>query len=196
MKYNNKLKLDEYLQVIDDMVDVYFDHTTYEYTPQYGELFAVCTYFNYCVELEESDTIKKQPIIEFDDIKLLYENEDFMKHYNEAIDCFDAVQSNLTFGHAYEMVQDIVNYKRNDANSFANAISAGMSAILKSFRESFTEEEVNKISEIAKDIVSGKISNESIVKAYENSDRFKSNTETMSVSTTPAIVKVPVNKEK
>lgn len=177
MKYNNKLNLVDYLQVVTEMANEFFDVEHYEYTPQIGEIYAVCTYFNHCVELEDTDTIKQHPINDIMEMQQLFDDEDFMEHFNNEIDGYTSVQANLTFGRAYQMAMDIVENKKSDANAFATAISAGMDTILKSFRESFSDDDIKKFTDIAQQVVSGKLSNEAIVDAYGNSDRFKENTE-------------------
>lgn len=194
MKYNNKLNLIDYLQVVNEIAQEFFDANTYEYTPQVGELYAVCSYFNHCVELEETDTIKKHPIEDMMDMQELYEDDDFMEHFWNEIDDFDCVKTSLTFGHAYSQALDIVNYKKSDANSFAIAISSGMDAILTSFRESFSDDEIKKFTEIAQQVVEGKLSNEAIVDAYEKSDRFKENTKQIEENQNPQVIQFPIKK--
>ena len=184
MKFNNKLNLVEYLQVVNEIAQEFFDSNTYEYTPQIGEMYAVCAYFNHCVELEDSDDIKVHPIEDIMDMEQLYDNEEFMKHYNEAILNNDDIAS-LLFGNAYNQAKDIVEYKKSDANAFATAISLGMEAILKSFKNIFSDEDINKFADIAKQISNGKLSNEAIVEAYENSSRFKGNTKELESTIIP-----------
>lgn len=191
MKYNNKLNLIEYFQVIDEIVDQHFNMETYEYAPQFGELFAVCAYFNHCVELEESDSFEIHPIEDMMDMADLLEDKDFMEHFQNEVDGYDAIKTSLTFGHAYDKAIEIVEYKKNDANAFATAISSGMDAILKSFRDSFSDDEIERFTNIAQQVVDGKLSNEAIVDAYEKSDRFKENTESLSE---PTIIPFPQKK--
>lgn len=193
MKFNNKLNLVEYLQVVNEIANEFFDANTYEYTPQIGEIFAVCVYFNHCVELEDTDEIVIHPIEDIMDMQQLYDNEEFMKHYNEAILNNDDIAS-LLFGNAYYQAKDIVEYKKNDANAFATAISSSMDAILKSFKESFSDEDITKFADIAKQIAEGKISNEAIVEAYGNSDRFKEKTEELNATPEPTVIPFPQKK--
>ena len=176
MKYNNKLNLNDYFQVIHDIVDEYFDKDTFEYAPQFGEAFALCAYFNNCVELEDSDTIKTHPIDNILEVQHLYDDEDFMNHFMDEVACVNNIVPSLTFGNAYNKAMDIVEFKKNDANSYATAISASIDAVLKSFRETFSESDIRKFAEIAQQIKDGKLSEEAIVEAYGNSDRFKANT--------------------
>jgi hypothetical protein len=177
MKFNNKLNLVEYLQVVNEIAQEFFDVNTYEYTPHIGEVYAVCAYYNHCVELEDTDEIKIHPIEDLGEMQQLYDNAEFMAHFWEEIDGIESVQTSFTFGHAYEQALDIVEYKKSDANSFAIAISSGMGAILNAFRESFSDDEIKKFTNIAQQVVEGKLSNQAIADAYENSDRFKENTE-------------------
>ena len=194
MKYNNKLNLVEYVQIVNEIAKEFFDEDGYEFTPQVGEIYAVCAFFNHCVELEETDKIKKHPIIDMADMQELFDDEDFMKHFNDEINHSDnVVNASLTFGHAYNHVLDIVDFKKNDANSFATAIASGMSSILKSFRESFSDEEINKFTSIAQQVIEGKISNQGIVDAYANSDRFKENTKSIE-NETQVVIPFPQKK--
>lgn len=192
MKFNNKLNLVEYLQVVNEIANEFFDENTYEYTPQIGEMFAICAYFNHCVELEETDDIKTHPIVDIMDMEQLYDNDEFMKHYYEEI--WDENNYKLTFGNAYDKAMDIVEYKKNDANAFATAISSGMGAILKSFRDSFSDEEIKKFTEIAEQVTNGKLSGEAIVEAYGNSERFKEKTEELKASSEPSVIPFPQKK--
>lgn len=173
MKYNNKLSLTDYLQVINNIVNEYFDIDTKEYTPQVGEIFAVCEFYNRCVELEENEKDKIQPITNIMDAQMLFDNEEFIGRFSSEVDGYYSDDASLTFGHAYRVALDIVENKKSDANAFATALSLGLDAILKSFTDTFTDEKIQKLSEIGKQIMDGKISNEAIVEAYGNSDRFK-----------------------
>ncbi len=193
MKFNNKLNLVEYLQVVNEIANEFFDMNTYEYTPQVGEMYAVCAYFNHCVELEDTDEIKTHPIVDIMDMQQLYDNEEFMKHYNDAIYNYN-IGTSLLFGNAYDQAQDIVEYKKSDANAFATAISTGMDAILKSFRESFSDEDITRFTDIAKQIKDGKLSSEAIVEAYGNSERFKEKTEELNASSEPPVIPFPQKK--
>lgn len=192
MKFNNKLNLVDYLQVVNEITNEFFDANTYEYTPQIGEMFAICAYFNHCVELEEEDEIKTHPIVDIMDMEQLYDNDEFMKHYYEEI--WNENNYKLTFGNAYDKAIDIVEYKKSDANAFATAIASGMGAILKSFKDSFSDDEIKRFTEIAEQVTNGKLSGEAIVEAYGNSDRFKEKTEELSTSSEPTVIPFPQKK--
>lgn len=192
MKFNNKLNLVEYLQIIDEMVNEFFDLNTYEYTPHIGEIYSVCAYFNHCVVLEDGDEIQTHPITDIMDVQQLYDNEEFMKHYNDETYNFD--NNYLTFGNAYYQALDIVEYKKRDANSFATAISSAIGAVLQSFKDSFSEDDIEKFVNIAKQISDGKISNEAIAAAYENSTRFQENTDKLNAPSVPVGIPLPQKK--
>ena len=194
MKYNNKLDLVEYLQVVNEIANEFFDANTYEYTPQIGEMYAVCAYYNHCVELEDTDDMTTHPIEDIMDMQQLYDNEEFMNEYNCAIDDDGWYVASLSFGNAYIQAKSIVEYKKRDANAFATAITACFDAILKSFRNSFSDEEINKLTEIAGQIVHGKLSSEAIVEAYGNSKRFDDNTEELNASSDHKVIQFTDNK--
>ena len=179
MKFNNKLSLIDYITVIGNIVNQFFDSETSEYTPQVGEIYAVCEYYNYCVTLEDGEDDKVHPIEDIMKAEALFDNVDFMVQYNNEINGSDyfTEEVNLTFGHAYHVALDIVENKKSDANAFANAITLGLKAIFSSFTESFSNENLQKLAEIGKQIADGDITSEVIAKAYEKSSRFKNLTE-------------------
>ena len=175
MKFNNKFDLVEYLQVVTEIVQDYFDLNTHEYMPHIGEINSVCVYYNHCVEPEDYDELP-HPITDIHDMEKLFNNVEFMAHYrSEVNDYID--EFGLTFGAAYDKAMDIVEYKKTDANSFAYVITSGLNAALESFTDALGNINLENLTGIAKDISSGKLSNESIAEAYSHSDRFKSNTE-------------------
>ena len=179
MKFNDKLNLVDYLKVINEIVSEYFDDDTYEYTPHVGEINALRVYYDYCVELENGEGTEKKKIEDINEMIDLFENNILMDHFNTEIDDYDSLRIELTFGHAYNKAMEIVEYKKVSANSFANTMTFAVKAILDAFKSSFTEDDINKVYEIAKQISSGKLSNQGIVDAYgetkfaENDDAQK-----------------------
>ena len=109
MKFNNKFDLVEYLQVVTEIVQDYFDLNTHEYMPHIGEINSVCVYYNHCVEPEDYDELP-HPITDIHDMEKLFNNVEFMAHYrSEVNDYID--EFGLTFGAAYDKAMDIVEYK-------------------------------------------------------------------------------------
>ena len=110
MKFNNKFDLVEYLQVVTEIVQDYFDLNTHEYMPHIGEINSVCVYYNHCVEPEDYDELP-HPITDIHDMEKLFNNVEFMAHYrSEVNDYID--EFGLTFGAAYDKAMDIVEYKK------------------------------------------------------------------------------------
>ena len=48
MKFNNKLKLPQYIKLVDEIVEGYFEQTTGEYVPHIGEIHMAYLYFKNC----------------------------------------------------------------------------------------------------------------------------------------------------
>ena len=167
MKFNNKLNLVDYLKVVNEITSDFFDDETYEFTPHVGEINALRAYYDHCVELEEGEGEKK-PIENIMDMQELYDNIDLMSEFVKQTSDIENMDIDLTFGHAYYNAMEIVSYKKASANSFANATTYAIKSVLDAFKSSFSEEEVNKIYELAKQISSGKITNQGIVDAYES----------------------------
>ena len=199
MKFNNKLNLVDYLKVVQEISGAYFDSETYDYIPQIGEMFAICSFFNYCVELEDDDEQIPKPIEEISDAEKIYNNAEIMDEFckETAIyvgEKYDCSIPSLTFGHAYYQAMDIVKEKLSDANAFATAISLSIESVLKGFKILFSEEDMEKLAKITSDIASGKLSNEAIIDAYSNSDRFKENTERANAKAVSNAIPFPQKK--
>jgi len=177
MKFKERLSINEYIQVVNEIADNYFDLTTGEYYPHIGEIQAVCIFYNHCVELEEDDAIKVHPIVLLDDMQILFKDEEFMKRYNRAIS--EKGRFRLNFTNAYNAAMEIVRHRNNDANALTTAIDLGVRNAFKSLADVFTTDDIKALTDVASQVVGGVITPEAIVKAYENSERFKENTESL-----------------
>ena len=60
MKFNNKLKLADYIRLVDEIVEGYFNSETGEYLPHIGEIHTMYLYFKNCATAEDGDEIKSK----------------------------------------------------------------------------------------------------------------------------------------
>ena len=189
MKFNNKLDLAEYIQVVEEIVDDFFDEFN-NFCPHIGKIHAVCVYYNHCVEIEDGDEITKHPIDNIDDMQQLFDNEEFMDNFQNAIEPYeDEFSHTLTFSNAYDDALNIVHYRNNNAHSFALAMTSGFNDILKSFREMFSADDIKAFTDIVSQVKDEKFNADAILKAYENSERFKENTK--EIEEESKIIKLP-----
>ncbi len=62
MKFNNKLKLPQYIKLVDEIVEGYFEQTTGEYVPHIGEIHMAYLYFKNCAVAEDGDEVTPENI--------------------------------------------------------------------------------------------------------------------------------------
>lgn len=201
MKFNNRLSITGYVNVVEELASNYFNSTTGEATPHIGNLYSVYVYFKYCVESEEGDIVTQDTInitdeegeqsIDLNELQKLFDDKNFMTNYHNAIDIFWSEDDCLfcfDFAHAFVDANEYAKNKANSAHAVSAAISNSIAGIMKAFRESFSDETINGLTELAKDIKDGKLSEEAIVEAYGNSERFARKTQELEGS---KIIKLP-----
>lgn len=197
MIYNDKLSIAEYIETVNEIVSNYFNDETGEYYPQFGNLYTVYLFFMNCVESEEGDVVTKESVstvdedgnknINFTELQKLFDDPVFMEKYNEAINknCNFA----LDFCSARWDALKIIDSKLSNANAFAIAISSALKTVLEEFRESFSDESIKTMADLAQQIKEGKLSEQAIVEAYEKSDRFA--VKTKEVEEESKIIRLP-----
>ena len=200
MKFNSKLSITDYVGVVEELASNYFNSATGEATPHIGNIYSVYVYFKYCVESEEGDTVTQDtiniideegnPSIDLNELQKLFDDEKFMARYQKDIDvyCRSEEVFRLDFAHAFVDANEYAQNKANSAHAVSAAISNSIAGIMKAFRESFSDETINGLTELAKDIKDGKLSEEAIVEAYGNSERFARKTQELEGS---KIIKLP-----
>ena len=200
MKFNSKLNITDYVGVVEELASNYFNSATGEATPHIGNIYSVYVYFKYCVESEEGDTVTQDtiniideegnPSIDLNELQKLFDDEKFMARYQKDIDvyCRSEEVFRLDFAHAFVDANEYAQNKANSAHAVSAAISNSIAGIMKAFRESFSDETINSLTELAKDIKDGKLSEEAIVEAYGNSERFARKTQELEGS---KIIKLP-----
>lgn len=169
MNITKAFDLTEYFQIVDEIVNGFFDVDTGEYQPQCGRVVGLSVFYNHCV-LPKGNPVFKQ-IESADDIADVLKNEEIVKMYEFATQ----LESDefLSFEHAYKDAMQIVEYKKNDAHMLSHAIIDGVKALLDSFKESMNTDEFKEIMQIIRNASADEFTPEALVKAYENSDRFQ-----------------------
>ena len=180
MKFNNKLKLPQYIKLVDEIVEGYFEQTTGEYVPHIGEIHMAYLYFKNCAIAEEDDEVTPENIdtdgnVDFEKLEMILNDESFIEDVNYNI--LYSPDGYLDFGNAYQNAMKIVNAKVENGGLAVQRIINGITNIAEMFSGTFTEENIQVIAKAVEDIQNGKLSAESIANAYANSDRFKENTE-------------------
>lgn len=186
MKFNNKLKLPQYIKLVDEIVEGYFEQTTGEYVPHIGEIHMAYLYFKNCVIAEESDEVTPENIdaggdVDFVKLEAVLNDSIFVRAIENNVFClsdpFCVSDEYLSFGNAYHNAIEIIKARVENGGLAVQRIINGITNVADTLAGTFTEETVQAIAKAVEDIQNGKLSAESIANAYAKSDRFKENTE-------------------
>ena len=189
MKFNNKLKLSQYIKLVDEIVEGYFEQTTGEYVPHIGEIHMVYLYFKNCVIAEDGDEVTPENIdidgdVNFAKLEAVLNDPTFMYAIENNVFC-GMPDEYLDFGNAYHNAIAIITARVENGGLAVQRIVNGITNIAEMFSGTFTEENIQVIAQAVEDIRNGKLSAESIANAYANSDRFKENTDEAKVIELP-----------
>ena len=127
-------------------------------------------FYNVCVTESPYDA-HQHDIFFLLDLEEIVKDEEFIDAFNDAI-ANDGKQR-ISFGCAYKNAMDIVNYRISTLGGAMRILSKVAGKTIDSISELVSEENMNYLSTIAKEITSGKISADSIVDAYGKSKTFK-----------------------
>ena len=191
MKFNNKLKLADYIRLVDEIVEGYFNSETGEYLPHIGEIHTMYLYFKNCAIAEDGDEITPENIdtdgdTDFEKLEKIADDADFIDKFEGALFCQH--DGYFGFGNAYYNAMKIVESRVENGGLLVQRIINGMTNIADMLSGTFTEENIQTIAQAMNDIKEGKLSAESIADAYANSERFKQNTEDAKV------IELPIQK--
>ena len=181
MKFNNKLKLPQYIKLVDEIVEGYFEQTTGEYVPHIGEIHMAYLYFKNCVIAEEGDEVTPENIdtdgdVDFEKLEAVLNDPTFIHAIEDNVFC-GIPDEYLDFGNAYHNAIAIITARVENGGLAVQRIINGITNVAEMLSGALTEENVQVFAKAVEDIQNGKLSAESIANAYANSDRFKENTD-------------------
>ena len=185
MKFNNKLKLPQYIKLVDEIVEGYFDQTTGEYVPHIGEIHMAYLYFKNCVTAEDGDEVTPENIdtdgdVDFEKLEAVLNDSIFVHAIENNVFClsdpFCVSNEYLSFGNAYHNAIEVIRARVENGGLAVQRIINGITNVAEMLSGTLTEENVQVFAKAVEDIQNGKLSAESIANAYANSDRFKENT--------------------
>ena len=181
MKFNNKLKLPQYIKLVDEIVEGYFEQTTGEYVPHIGEIHMAYLYFKNCVIAEEGDEVTPENIdadgdVDFVKLEAVLNDPTFIHAIEDNVFC-GIPDEYLDFGNAYHNAIAIITARVENGGLAVQRIINGITNVAEMLSGTLTEENVQVFAKAVEDIQNGKLSAESIANAYAKSDRFKENTD-------------------
>lgn len=163
IEVNTKLELFDYLSMVNEIALEFFSADGI-YQPHIGTINAMRLFYNKCVTKSKFDEKYGHDIVDAADMIEIVADSNFIQKYNAAI--IGGIYIDLDFGGAYDNAMKIVDFRKS---SFGNAVEI-VGSIIKRLAESIsavlTDENIEKISQVAKEISNGNISAETIVDAY------------------------------
>lgn len=177
---NTKLALFDYLAMVKEIAYEFINDEDGTYQPQIGKLNAMRLFYNHCVIKSRFDEKYGHDVIDADSMEEIVADDGFIEAFNKAIECDGTIR--YDFANAYRNAIEIVNVKKTSFGSAVNIVGSMINKIFESVSPLLTEENINIVSQIAKDMSEGKVSAEAIVDAYANRLAESSNTDTKVIS--------------
>lgn len=166
---NTKLGAIDYALMVNDIASQYF-YSDGEYAPQIGLLNAMRLFYNCCVKESKFDDVVSHTSDTLDDMETLATDDQFIEEFNKAL---VADKYCLDFANAFRDAMDIVNTKKSSLYQMVVLMKDAMNSIVDRIAPALTQENIDKVRAIAKDIADGKISAEAVVDAYAKSHRVE-----------------------
>ena len=139
----------EFIQLVNDIAEAYFEDGIYQ--PHIGELNAMRLYYN---DKNNADIVDAAEFAE------IVKDEKFVSEYFAAI---SERSDKLDFIQAYDMAMDIVDTKKSSLGNFLDLANSWLSRL----GDVVSQENIDKLSEIAGEIKDGEISNKLADKVAE-----------------------------
>ena len=137
----------EFIQLVEDIAEAYFDNGIYQ--PHIGELNAMRLYYN---DKNNADIVDAAEFAE------IVKDEKFVSEYFAAI---SERSDKLDFIQAYDMAMDIVNTKKG-------TLAVMFEGVISRLNEMLSQDNIEKIKEIADGINGGESINKLAEKVAEN----------------------------
>lgn len=169
-KIDTQMNIAQYIVRVDDIANGYFDSKSV-YQPAIGDLNAMRVFYMDCVKdspYEETLSHNEDDLSLFEE---LFADTDFISAFNSAI-C-NTTGKTLDFANVYNNAMDVVETKKNSTERVINFITAAVEEISAKVVPAMSEENINKILEISKDIKEGNISAVAVADAYSNTKRYE-----------------------
>lgn len=165
---NDNIDIVSYSSAVQDIVSKFYDEDG-NYTPHFGRANAIGIFFSYFVDIDSLNSYFSDIDVDLD-IDFLLSNEDCLKIYNDALSSKKGYR--LDFANAYFDANKIVSQKNKSFESVINSIQKGILSIVKDILPNISEDNIERLTDIAKSVSEGNFNSKSIVDAYVNSKDF------------------------
>lgn len=166
---NDNVDIITYSAAVQAIAEKFFDVKD-NYTPYFGRINAVTVFFNYFVD-DESLTDYFSDMKDEITTDFIVRNEECLNLYNKALQGTGTYR--LDFANAYKDAMEVVYHRRSSVGNIIDRIQKAVSEIADVINPVFSGDNLDKLTEITKNVADGNLSAESIVEAYGNSKRLE-----------------------
>jgi len=163
---NTKLSVVDYVSLVADIADGYFDLLSGDYQPHLGIANGMLIFYNQFYKDSKEDEI-----VTVDLFEPVVKDDNFMEAFNEAmIPCESFAYD---FAHAYIDALDIVETKKNSVERMINGLREGIMDILNTVTPVMDKDNVDKLLELSNRVARGEVTAQKILETYKDSDQYK-----------------------
>ena len=162
IEFENKIELAEFLAITEIIADGYFNEAG-EYVPHYGILNAYRVFYNVCVTKSPYDETYGHDIVNIEELDEIVSDEEFVTEFET---CVNSGKQGLTFSAAFNNAMQMVDARKSSIGSAVTMIVDAIQGIADRAKSVMSDENMQHIASIAKDIGNGKITADDIVNAY------------------------------
>lgn len=169
-KVDTKMNIAQYIVRVDDIASAYFDDKS-AYQPSIGDLNAMRVFYMDCVKDSPYEGVVSHEEDDLSVFEELFADEDFIDAFNTAI-C-NTTGKTLDFANVYNNAMQMVEIKCGSTERIINFLSAAVEEIAAKVTPAMSEENIDKVLQISKDIKEGNISAVAVADAYSNTKRYE-----------------------
>lgn len=162
IKTKDYFSMTEFLIAVEDMASGYFNDDNY--APHIGILNVMKVFYNDYVLESKFDV--GHNIVDALEMEPFINDKEFYEAFN---DCIYKNEYNLSFGKAYNCALNIVQERLRKNSDFVNIIKTNLESLIDKISPVLTTENIDKVSKLANDISTGKLSAEAIADAVADS---------------------------
>ena len=163
LRVNTKFSMLDYLAIVDAIADEFFDSDG-TYQPQIGKINAMRLFYNHCVLHSKFDDKYGHDVEDADDLAEIIADKEFVKMYNRSIHVGSS--ATLDFRNAYNDAMEIVKHRKSSFGNLSHVLSSALNQLSSNFSNILTDENIEKVSQIAKNMSDEKFNVKSFVEAY------------------------------
>jgi hypothetical protein len=170
--FKTKLSVATYIELVERIVNAYFNSETNEYEPHLGNISTMQLFYEYCVVSSDLDAEMPNGVSGLSEIELVADDPCFMQKYNDEINA--TTHNALRFGDAYNCAQKIIADRLNSPERLINAIGDSITKGLASLKDMLTSEKMDELAKALSenDLTSKEIA-DAIVKDLAKANEFK-----------------------